>query len=102
MCHSLMRRRTGCHQHHQLQGTTPAPAPAPLRVLIRDLESFGLRQVVEEVPLGSMAGRSGIARGVLQGLQKDAATFCGMVVCFCRHLQWHELANVLFSFQVRG
>lgn len=47
-----------------------------------------------------MAGSFGIARGVLQGLQKDAGVFCGMVVCFCRHLQWHELANVLFSFQV--
>lgn len=58
------------------------------------------RQVVEEVPLRDMAARMDIARGALQGLQKDASVFCGMVVCFCRHLQWHELANVLFSFQV--
>lgn len=59
------------------------------------------RQVVEEVPLRNMAARLGIGRGKLQGLQKDASVFVGMVVCFCRHLQWHELANVLFSFQVR-
>ena len=42
----------------------------------------------------------GIERGTLQALQKEASVFCGMVVCFCRHLQWHELANVLYSFQV--
>lgn len=54
------------------------------------------------MPLRDLAGRFGVSRGSLQGLQKDAAVFCGMVVCFCRHLQWHELANVLFSFQVRN
>lgn len=59
-----------------------------------------LGQAVEEVPIRNMAGRLGIARGTLQALQKEASVFCGMVVCFCRHLQWHELANVLFSFQV--
>lgn len=58
-------------------------------------------QVVEEVPIRNMAARLGIDRGRLQGLQKDASVFVGMVVCFCRHLQWHELANVIFSFQVR-
>ncbi len=58
-------------------------------------------QVVEEIPVRNMAARLGIERGILQALQKEAAVFCGMVVCFCRHLQWHELANVLFSFQVR-
>lgn len=57
-------------------------------------------KVVEEVPIRNMAGRLGIERGALQGLQKDASVFCGMVICFCRHLQWHELANVLSSFQV--
>ena len=57
-------------------------------------------QAVEEVPVRNMAVRLGIERGTLQALQKEASVFCGMVVCFCRHLQWHELANVLFSFQV--
>ncbi|CAM9494242.1 unnamed protein product, partial [Ectocarpus sp. 12 AP-2014] len=60
-----------------------------------------LVQAVEEVPVRNMAGRLGIERGVLQALQKEASVFCGMVVCFCRHLQWHELANVLYSFQDR-
>ncbi|CAM9113139.1 unnamed protein product [Sphacelaria rigidula] len=60
-----------------------------------------LQQVVEEVPLQNMASKLGIARGALQSLQKDASMFCGMVVCFARHLQWHELGNVLFSFQDR-
>lgn len=58
-------------------------------------------QAVEEVPVRNMAVRLGIERGALQALQKEASVFCGMVVCFCRHLQWHELANVLFSFQVK-
>lgn len=57
-------------------------------------------QAVEEVPVRNMAVRLGIERGALQALQKEASVFCGMVVCFCRHLQWHELANVLYSFQV--
>lgn len=57
-------------------------------------------QAVEEVPVRNMAARLGIERGTLQALQKEASVFCGMVVCFCRHLQWHELANVLHSFQV--
>ncbi|CAM9118141.1 unnamed protein product, partial [Hapterophycus canaliculatus] len=60
-----------------------------------------LQQAVEEVPVRNMAARLGIERGTLQALQKEASVFCGMVVCFCRHLQWHELANVLFSFQDR-
>ncbi|CAN0521426.1 unnamed protein product, partial [Ectocarpus sp. 8 AP-2014] len=60
-----------------------------------------LVQAVEEVPVRNMAGRLGIERGALQALQKEASVFCGMVVCFCRHLQWHELANVLYSFQDR-
>lgn len=57
-------------------------------------------QAVEEVPVRNMAARLGIERGALQALQKEASVFCGMVVCFCRHLQWHEVANVLYSFQV--
>lgn len=61
-----------------------------------------LVQAVEEVPVRNMAGRLGIERGALQALQKEASVFCGMVVCFCRHLQWHELANVLYSFQVKS
>ncbi|CAM9144280.1 unnamed protein product [Scytosiphon promiscuus] len=60
-----------------------------------------LQQAVEEVPVRNMAARLGIERGTLQALQKEASVFCGMVVCFCRHLQWHELANVLYSFQDR-
>ena len=54
---------------------------------------------MEEVPVRNMATRLCIERGTLQALQKEASVFCGMVVCFCRHLQWHELANVLYSFQ---
>lgn len=64
--------------------------------------AIAAEQAVEEVPVRNMAVRLGIERGTLQALQKEASVFCGMVVCFCRHLQWHELANVLYSFQVRS
>ena len=53
-------------------------------------------QAVEEEPVRNMATRLCIERGTLQALQKEASVLCGMVECFCRHLQWHELADVLY------
>jgi hypothetical protein len=37
----------------------------------------------------------GIPSGQLQQLQKEAATFCGMTVVFCRKLNWNHLASCL-------
>ena len=45
--------------------------------------------------------RGVIPPGKMQRLQADAETMCGMVVCFCRHLNWDALATLLAAFQVR-
>ena len=79
--------------------STPQLMSSKLYFFKRDWSSAD-EQAVEEVPIRNMVARLGIERGTLQALQKEAAVFCGMIVCFCRHLQWHELANVLYSFQV--
>ncbi|CAM9777997.1 unnamed protein product [Discosporangium mesarthrocarpum] len=60
-----------------------------------------LEQSVQEVPVQNMAKHFNVSRGALQALQKDASAFCGMVVCFCKHLHSEELATVLSSFQDR-
>ncbi len=40
----------------------------------------------------------GVTRGQLQQLQKEASTFCGMTVVFCRKLNWLMLACCLEDF----
>lgn len=42
-----------------------------------------------------------VSRGQLQLLQKEAGTFCGMTVVFCKKLNWHLLASCLEDFSGR-
>jgi hypothetical protein len=43
-----------------------------------------------------------VPRGTLQQLRAEARMFCGMVVCFCKHLKWDTLARLIGSMQVRA
>eukprot|EP00752_Nemacystus_decipiens_P002246 g2129.t1 len=88
-------------RHYEISRGSPNRRKVDLQPYRRLYGAMLLQQTVEEVPVRNMAVRLGIERGTLQALQKEASVFCGMVVCFCRHLQWHELANVLYSFQDR-
>ena len=42
-----------------------------------------------------------VTRGQLQQLQKDSAVFCGMIVVFCRKLNWNFLSACLEDFSAR-
>jgi hypothetical protein len=58
--------------------------------------------LIQEWPLTSVTKLiSGVTRGQLQQLQKDAAVFCGMTVVFCRKLNWPILASCLDDFSGR-
>lgn len=49
--------------------------------------------------LGRLLGSAGqVGRGLLQQLQRDASVCCGMLVVFCRELNWHILAAALEDF----
>lgn len=54
-----------------------------------------LFKLTEEAPLTKVGHLMGIPSGQLQQLQKEAATFCGMTVVFCRKLNWNHLASCL-------
>jgi hypothetical protein len=54
--------------------------------------------VIQEWPVAQvmqLLHGSGVTRGQLQQLQRDASIFCGMVVVFCQKLNWTLLASCL-------
>ena len=48
---------------------------------------------------GDQSGQ--VTRGVIQSLQKEASTFCSMVVIFCKKLNWPILASCLEDYSER-
>ena len=60
-----------------------------------------LYRLVQEVPLQKVGSNLDIKRGRLQALQSDAASFCHMVIAFCKKLNWDYLATALTPFAVR-
>ncbi|KAJ4944881.1 hypothetical protein JOQ06_013421 [Pogonophryne albipinna] len=60
-----------------------------------------LHDLVNEVPLGTVASKYNCNRGQLQSLQQSASTYAGMVTVFCKRLGWHNMELLLSQFQTR-
>ena len=60
-----------------------------------------LYRLVQEVPLQKVGSSLDIKRGRLQALQSDAASFCHMVIAFCKKLNWDYLATALTPYAGR-
>ncbi|XP_055014299.1 LOW QUALITY PROTEIN: DNA polymerase theta [Boleophthalmus pectinirostris] len=60
-----------------------------------------LHDLVNEVPLGTVASKYNCNRGQLQSLQQSASTYAGMVTVFCKRLGWHNLELLLSQYQTR-
>ncbi|TNM85601.1 hypothetical protein fugu_007872 [Takifugu bimaculatus] len=60
-----------------------------------------LHDLVNEVPLGTVASKYSCSRGQLQSLQQSAATYAGMVMVFCKRLGWHNMELLLSQYQTR-
>ena len=63
--------------------------------------ALALQELVEEVPLATVATKFGASKGMLQSLQQAASTFAGMVTVFCSRLGWTSLELLLGQFQDR-
>ncbi|XP_040891156.1 DNA polymerase theta [Toxotes jaculatrix] len=60
-----------------------------------------LHDLVNEVPLGTVASKYNCNRGQLQSLQQSASTYAGMVTVFCKRLGWHNMELLLSQYQTR-
>lgn len=60
-----------------------------------------LRKLSHGHSVHAVAVLSGVAVGVLQGLQAAAATFAGQVKAFCYEAGYHSFADVVGSWQLR-
>ncbi|XP_023124971.2 DNA polymerase theta [Amphiprion ocellaris] len=60
-----------------------------------------LQDLVNEVPLGTVASKYNCNRGQLQSLQQSASTYAGMVTVFCKRLGWHNMELLLSQYQTR-
>ncbi|XP_042229545.1 DNA polymerase theta-like isoform X2 [Homarus americanus] len=63
--------------------------------------ALALHELVQEVPLNTVAEKYGACRGMLQSLQQSAASFAGMVTVFCNRLGWHNMELLLAQFHDR-
>eukprot|EP00057_Strongylocentrotus_purpuratus_P022992 XP_011677466.1 PREDICTED: DNA polymerase theta [Strongylocentrotus purpuratus] len=60
-----------------------------------------LHELVNEVPLPTVAAKYSCGFGQLQALQQSASTFSGMVTVFCSRLGWWNLELLLAQFKNR-
>ncbi|XP_069022863.1 DNA polymerase theta [Embiotoca jacksoni] len=60
-----------------------------------------LQDLVNEVPLGTVASKYNCNRGQLQSLQQSASTYAGMVGVFCKRLGWYNMELLLSQYQTR-
>ncbi|XP_044743905.1 DNA polymerase theta-like [Chrysoperla carnea] len=63
--------------------------------------ALALRELVEEVPLATVAEKYKCNRGLLQSLQQSASTFAGMVTAFSKQLGWSSVELLVSQFQDR-
>ncbi|XP_026462866.1 LOW QUALITY PROTEIN: DNA polymerase theta-like [Ctenocephalides felis] len=63
--------------------------------------ALALQELVNEVPLQTVAEKFRCSRGVLQSLQQSAATFAGMVTSFIHQLGWDSMEILISQFQQR-
>lgn len=60
-----------------------------------------LFNLIQEIPLNRISQWVNVQRGQLQQLQKEASSFCGMIVSFCEKLNWASLKCVLTTYTSR-
>uniref|UniRef100_A0A182FG04 DNA polymerase theta n=1 Tax=Anopheles albimanus TaxID=7167 RepID=A0A182FG04_ANOAL len=72
-----------------------------LQIHKRFYTALALLELVNEVPLCTVAKRFRCCRGLLQSLQQTAATFAGIVASFCASLNWTLLHLIVRQFQER-
>ncbi|XP_071543746.1 DNA polymerase theta-like [Panulirus ornatus] len=72
-----------------------------LAVHQRFYTALALHELVQEIPLNTVASKFSASRGILQSLQQSASTFAGMVTVFCNRLGWHNLELLIAQFQDR-
>nr|XP_036224574.1 DNA polymerase theta isoform X3 [Bactrocera oleae] len=63
--------------------------------------ALALQELVNEVPINSVAAKYKCTRGMLQSLQQMSSTFAGIVTAFCNTLQWPTLSLVVSQFKER-
>lgn len=63
--------------------------------------SLALKELIDEVPISTVATKYKINRGVLQCLQQSSSLFAGMVSSFCNALNWELLGLLISQFKER-
>ncbi|XP_053947271.1 DNA polymerase theta isoform X1 [Anastrepha ludens] len=63
--------------------------------------ALALQELVNEVPINTVAMKYKCNRGILQSLQQMSSTFAGIVTAFCNSLQWSTLSLVVSQFKER-
>lgn len=69
--------------------------------LDRFYTALALQELVNEVPINTVASKYKCSRGMLQSLQQMASTFAGIVTSFCNSLQWDTLSLIVSQFKER-
>uniref|UniRef100_A0A1I7Y1S5 DNA-directed DNA polymerase n=1 Tax=Steinernema glaseri TaxID=37863 RepID=A0A1I7Y1S5_9BILA len=85
----------------KVRGTFVDPGNPMLQIHLRFLSTMALLELIGERKLDDVAKEFGIARGLLQSLQQQAATYACMVVAFCDRLGWTYLKTLLDGFAER-
>lgn len=85
-------------------GRVPAytlPQQQALMVHKRFFTALALQDLVQEVPVSTVASRYGASKGLIQSLQTSAGMYAGMVTTFCQKLGWSNLELLFSQFQSR-
>ncbi|XP_075216814.1 DNA polymerase theta [Lycorma delicatula] len=72
-----------------------------LSIFRRFYTALALQDLVNEMPLVTVAQKYKCSKGMLQSLQQSASTFAGMVTQFCRRLGWSSLELLVSQFAER-
>ena len=81
--------------------TYTIPQQQTLMVHRRFFTALALQDLVQEVPVSSVASRYGASKGLIQSLQTSAGMYAGMVTMFCQKLGWSNLELLFSQFQSR-
>ena len=85
-------------------GRVPAytlPQQQALMIHKRFFTALALQDLVQEVPVSTVASRYGASKGLIQSLQTSAGMYAGMVTTFCQKLGWSNLELLFSQFQSR-
>lgn len=94
------RRNGGLGERGDGLGDDKSVGGQEVSLLRRFVYSLVLHDMLQEVPLLQLE-TGGVGRGTLQALQSEARIFCGMIVVFCKHLQWVTLARLIEGLSLR-